>query len=242
MDRFYIPAEQWLDPADVLSLPSEEAHHCHRVMRKDVGATIELFDGEGRSATAKILSSSKSEVQVKVTSLPEQQLKIRPQLVLCQAVPKGKNMELIVQKAVELGVAEIIPLLTERTIVKAEVKHREKWQRIALEACKQCGQNWLPKVHEPTTFKKWISENPSQQGITASLAEGAQPLAQAIKTLQGTTEPLNFLVGPEGDLSPEEVDQATQTGLVPITLGKIILRVETATLYGISVLRHSFSA
>ena len=150
-------------------------------------------------------------------------------------------MELIVQKAVELGVASIQPLMTENTVAKADEKKLQKWQRIALEACKQCGQNWLPEVKQTLKFTDWEAcREKAELEIVAALDHRSKPITEA---LSGHSEVSSaaLLIGPEGDLSHLEYDAAIKSGFMPVSLGDIVLRVETATLYCLSVIRYEFT-
>src|SRR4051812_18968956 len=158
MHRFYIPPGQW-NP-DALVLTEAEAHHARDVLRLETGDKVAVFNGLGREITAVIEKAAKSEVSLRKlgeTETPQ----LRCRIALGQAIPKGKNMDLIVQKAVEIGAAEIFPIISERTIVDldpdAARQKRSKWQTIAVEAAKQCGQNWLPQVHVPAKLKDFFS-------------------------------------------------------------------------------------
>ena len=243
MNRYFLPADAWED--STLVLTENEATHCARVMRACEGDKIEIFDGVGKSAICTIESISRNEVKCRASSQKIQPAASHP-ITLCQAIPKGGNMELIVQKAVELGVSTIQPLITKHTIARpgSLEKKQAKWQRIALEACKQCGQNHLPYVLTPVEFSPWISQvfHTENYGtaIIASLAPQALPLKSFLKSSppQGN---IAFLVGPEGDFSLEEYQAAADAHFSPISLGNIILRVETATLYGLSVLHYNAS-
>lgn len=239
MDRFFVPPPDWDE--ERLVLRGDEAHHCSRVMRKEVGAEVEAFDGAGRWAVADLVEIGGGEVVLKVTKTGRKEA-LSPELVLSVAIPKGKTMDLVVQKAVELGVRVIQPLVTDRTVVRLEEKgagkKREKWQRVALEACKQCGQNVLPEVREPVGLEGCLSA--SEEGavkIMASLAEGAQSFREVVEGLDGRPERVEVLVGPEGDFSSAETQAALEAGFQPVTLGQIVLRVETAALYCLSALR-----
>src|SRR5467141_118341 len=159
MHRFYISPENW-NP-DALSLRDAEAHHARDVLRMKRGDRAVLLNGRGREITAEIVDLSGDEVRLRKlheTETPP----LRCRITLGQAIPKGKNMDLIVQKAVEIGAAEIAPLISERTIVDLGTKEAEqkqaKWQQITIEAAKQCGQNWLPQVHPPRTIKKFFAD------------------------------------------------------------------------------------
>jgi 16S rRNA (uracil1498-N3)-methyltransferase len=244
MHRFYISPENW-NP-DVLSLSGAEAHHARDVLRMKRGDRAVLFNGRGREITAEIVDLSGDEIhfrRLQETETPP----FRCRITLGQAVPKGKNMDLIVQKAVEIGAAEIAPLISERTIVDLDKKEAEqkkaKWQQIAIEAAKQCGQNWLPQVHPPRKLKDFFSDAGS---FDLRLIGSLQPDAIHLKKIladytdQHRDRPRNvlMLVGPEGDFTPAELGLAKTNGCLPITLGPIILRVETAAIYCLSVLSY----
>ena len=162
-------------------------------------------------------------------------------------------MDLIVQKAVEIGAAEIAPLISERTIVDLGTKEAEqkqaKWQQIAIEAAKQCGQNWLPQIHLPRKLKDFFAGAETSAGPARTdlrLIGSLQPDAVHLKKIladyadQHRERPKSILmlVGPEGDFTPAELALAKTHGCLPITLGPIILRVETAAIYCLSVLSY----
>jgi 16S rRNA (uracil1498-N3)-methyltransferase len=237
MARFYLPPNAWLtEPA----LSGDEARHLSQVLRMKPGDSVIVFDGHGRRASAEILSISRDRVPLKLgeilPSRPPQ-----PAITLAQAIPKGKNMDLIVQKSVELGIAAIQPLVTRHTVVQPGDGKSEKWRRNALEACKQCGQDTLPEIAEPLAFDRWISSQAAAPGLKliASLAPGARPLRTVLRENPATTA-ATMLIGPEGDFSAEETTAALAAGFLPISLGSIVLRVETATLFCLSALRYEF--
>ncbi len=258
MHRFYISPENW-NP-DALSLSGSEAHHARDVLRMKRGDRAVLFNGRGREITAEIVDLTGDELRLRKLHEPEMS-PLRCRITLGQAIPKGKNMDLIVQKAVEIGVAEITPLISERTIVDLDAKEAEqkkaKWQQIAIEAAKQCGQNWLPTVHAPRKLKDFFdvatdlrpvqtSHSDVATGFDLRLIGSLQPDAIHLKKIlsdytdQHRDRPENvlMLVGPEGDFTPAELALAKTHGCLPITLGPIILRVETAAIYCLSVLSY----
>ena len=239
MARFHLPPSAWLtEPA----LSGDEARHLSQVLRMKPGDTIIVFDGHGHRASAEILAVSRDRVPLKLGEILPSRTPM-PAITLAQAIPKGKNMDLIVQKSVELGIAAIQPLVTRYTVVQPGDGKSEKWRRNALEACKQCGQDTLPEIAEPQTFEKWIISQAATPGLKliASLAPGARPFREVLKNHPKTTEAV-LLVGPEGDFSSEETASALAAGFMPISLGSIVLRVETATLYCLSALRYEFDA
>src|ERR1043166_9468420 len=160
MHRFYLAPENW-NP-DALVLSDTEAHHCRNVLRLERGDKVVVFDGRGRELTGESTSSDSSEIRLR--KLHEAHTPpLRCQITLGQAIPKGKNMDLIVQKAVEIGAAEIAPILSDRTVVRLDeesaASKQSKWQTVAIEAAKQCGQNWLPRVHVPQTLSEFFRDS-----------------------------------------------------------------------------------
>ncbi len=152
--RFYIPPHAW-NP-DRLALDAGETHHALEVLRMKAGDRATVFNGQGAEATVEFATVNKGAIALRKISVGKS-APLACALTLGQAIPKGKNMDLIVEKATELGAAGIVPLLSERTVVRVDAEDgsvkREKWQRVAVEAAKQCGQNWLPAVARPQTPK-----------------------------------------------------------------------------------------
>ncbi len=237
MPRFYLPPDSWQASA---TLTGDEARHLSQVLRMKPGDAVTVFDGLGRCAVGEILSVSRDRVPLRLGEISPTQSPL-PAITLAQAIPKGKNMDLIVQKSVELGVAAIQPLVTRHTVVQPGDGKSEKWRRNALEACKQCGQNTLPQIAEPLTFDRWIAIQAAVPGLKliASLTAGALPLREILRQHPATSA-VTLLVGPEGDFSQEETTAALASGFLPVSLGSIVLRVETATLFCISALRYEF--
>ncbi len=237
MPRFHLPPECWLSGV----LTGDEARHLSQVLRIKPGETVTVFDGCGRRAAAEVLTGSRDQVSLQIGDALTPPAPL-PAITLAQAIPKGKNMDLIVQKAVELGIAAIQPLVTKNTIVHPGEGKSEKWRRTALEACKQCGQDTLPAIADPLPFDRWLANQTEATGLKliASLAPGAKPLREVLRAHPGTTA-ATLLVGPEGDFTSEETRQALDAGFLPVSLGEIVLRVETATLFCLSALRYEFS-
>ena len=247
MHRFYISPENW--QPDALALMGSEAHHCRDVLRMKRGEKLVLFNGCGREITAEIIDLVNSEIRLRKLHEAETP-RLRCRIVLGQAVPKGKNMELIVQKAVEIGADQIAPIISDRTVVQVDsesvVQKQAKWQQIAIEAAKQCGQNWLPRVHAPRKLSEFFDAATSDAGFDLRLIGSLQPDAQHLKKIladysdehQRRPQSVLMLIGPEGDFTPAELALARRHGCCPITLGPIILRVETAAIYCLSVLSY----
>jgi 16S rRNA (uracil1498-N3)-methyltransferase len=246
MHRFYISPQNWNPRA--LALAGAEAHHARDVLRMKEGEKLVLFNGQGREITGEIVDVSQNKIRLRKLHEAETP-PLQCRIVLGQAIPKGKNIELIVQKAVEIGAAEIAPIISDRTIVQVDsasaAQKQSKWQQIAIEAAKQCGQNWLPRVRTPKKLGDFFS-NAAEQSFDLRLIGSLQPDARHLKKI--LTEYSNehrdrprsvlMLIGPEGDFTPAELSLARRHGCQPITLGPIILRVETAAIYCLSVLSY----
>jgi 16S rRNA (uracil1498-N3)-methyltransferase len=214
-----------------LVLDESEAHHCIDVLRLGVGSRVVVFNGRGSEITAEILALEKGRVHLK-------------ELI---AIPKGKSMDLIIQKATELGVAKIVPLLSDRTVVQLQEdelnKKREKWKQVVIEAAKQSGQDWLPEIAGPITPKQFFAEfDRYELPLVASLQNDARSFKKVLAHFreQHGRRPRSalILVGPEGDFTPAETSWAKSAGSIPVSLGPIVLRTETAAIYSLSVLAY----
>lgn len=248
MHRFYIAPENW--NADALVLRESEVHHARAVLRLELGERVVVFNGRGHEITAEITKVTREEIQLR--KLHQAQMPaLRCEITLAQAIPKGRNMDLIVQKGVELGAAEIAPIISDRTIVHLQnreaVQKQAKWQQVAIEAAKQCGQNWLPRVQIARKLSDFLATveagvSPAQLRLIGSLQSDAVHLKTVIAEYEREhqSRPISVLmcIGPEGDFTPAELNLARSHGCRPITLGPIILRVETAAIYCLSVLSY----
>jgi 16S rRNA (uracil1498-N3)-methyltransferase len=238
MHRFFVPPAGWSSAR--VALDEAEGRHAAEVLRLRTGDAAVVFDGRGRVGGIRFLTVGRRLVEGEVVwerHVP------RPafELSLVQAVPKGKLFEWILEKAAELGVARIVPLLSERTVVQLEgaerLRKREKWERVVAEACKQCGQNWLPRVDAPVTVGQFLGGNAPCRAFVGSLQPGAVPFNEALR--EPLPRAVSMLVGPEGDFTREEVERICEWGAQPVGFGEIVLRVETAAMYALSVLSHT---
>ena len=235
MPRFYAPPDQW--SGNRVSLDASEGRHAAEVLRLKVGDRVDVFDGCGRKAVAALAAVSRRGVDLELQSVST-----RPKpafgVTLVQALPKGKLMEWIIEKAVELGATRIVPVLSERTVVRLDgaerVRKQEKWFRVALEACKQCGQNWIPEVCIPQDIAEWLASAaaPGEVSLVGSLGASACPIMSVFE--QKPFDSVRLIVGPEGDFSKMEVESFVARGALEVSLGKLTLRSETAALYMLS--------
>lgn len=244
MNRFFLDPQLW--NASPVRLSEHESHHAVHVLRLTVGDRLTVFDGRGTEATATLRDTGRESV----ISLgpPQHTPPLACQLTLAQAIPKGKTMDFVVQKAVELGAARVAPLVSERTVVRLDPeeakKKCQKWHDVAIEACKQCGQNVVPEILCPSTPSGFLESAPKDGLLlVASLQPGARRIHEILdeyRNLHAGDLPRSatILVGPEGDFTPAETASALSAGCQPVTLGPIILRTETAALYCLSVLAH----
>ena len=219
-------------------LPEGPARHVARVLRLGEGAPLRLFDGAGREARAVIIDASRKRVTVRIESV-EAGLGESPLAVhLGQAISKGDRMDYAIQKAVELGVAEITPLHTEHGDVRLKGERAAKklahWQAVAASACEQCGRAVVPTVHSPLALADWLAERDEVLRLVLHPA--------AAGSLERETAPASaaLLIGPEGGLADTEVEAALAAGFAPLSLGPRILRTETAPVVALSVLQHLF--
>lgn len=239
--RFFVSPKNWNPPHFLLE--GEEAHHASRVMRVQQGTQVRVFQGEGEEWLAKV---SKVEAkQVELTGInPIQSPQLPARLLLFQALPKAAKMEWIIQKAVELGVTEVIPIRAERSLVKLDAlqaeKKQQKWQRTAMEAAKQSGHPLIPQIHLPHSLQQALSSFPVDLCLLTSLQQDTQPILTTLQQYQEThcslPESIAVLIGPEGDFSFAEIEHCLQAKAKSVTLGPLVLRTETAAIASLSQL------
>ncbi|HEY0944753.1 MAG TPA: RsmE family RNA methyltransferase [Opitutaceae bacterium] len=242
---FCTPAER--EPVEIRLSP-EESHHLITVNRARAGDPVVAFDGRGSEWLCALLNDRKNAAVLRVRSA-RTAVPLPYEITLAQALPKGPVMDAIVRKATEIGVARIVPLESERTQVHLDSdrsdKKIEKWQVATLEAAKQCGNPWLPEI-APVQKIAVLIETAAAEGydlkLIASLHPGARslrPVLAAFARAHGRpARKVLWLIGPEGDFTPAEMELAARAGFEPITLGPLVLRCETAAIYALSVLSY----
>ncbi len=240
MPRFFCPAP--LRTGDLLDLPAGAARHV-QVLRLQPGDSITLFnhgpgwDGvsPGGEFEARVTLMGRSQVQVEIGTHQAVEREAQRTVHLAVGMPANERMDWLVEKAAELGVASIQPLMTERSVLRlaAEraVKKVEHWQSVAIAACEQCGGNRVPVVHGVKTLTQWLASlnrdgADAPQALLLSLREGTQ----ALRSIETGAAGVLFLSGPEGGLSSGEENAALTAGFQPVTLGARVLRSETAAL------------
>jgi 16S rRNA (uracil1498-N3)-methyltransferase len=244
MHRFYLPPERCAGAA--LRLDGREAHHALQVLRLKHGELVTVLDGIGNEFMCTVKDCGRSVVNLSV-SLKNFVPAAPCAVTLLVAVPKGKIIEGIIQKAVELGARRIVPLLTERVVTHlddegAETK-RDKWQTVAVEAIKQCGAAWLPKVEMPMTIQQFLARPEKfDLSLVGSLQKERRHPRDVLREFEAKhgrrPQSVGAWIGPEGDFTLEELQTIQDSGAQPVSLGKLVLRVETAAIYCLSFLNY----
>lgn len=246
MPRFYCPVA--LVAGEHIELPAGPARHV-QVLRKQPGERITLFNGSGGECEATITQMGRSTVQVEIGTHHVLEREPQRAVHLAVGIPANERMDWLVEKATELGVASIQPLIAERSVLKLKGERADKkhahWQAIAIAACEQCGRNRVPSIHEPLSLAQWLadaagskpvaSQAPAQRFVL-SLRASHQSLGQAVSPHTEVT----FLSGPEGGLSAAEEEAAIASGFAALNLGPRILRAETAPLAVLAALTLVF--
>ena len=231
MPRFFCPAP--LVTGLALSLPAGAARHV-QVLRLQPGDVITLFNGEGGEFDATVTRMGRSDVEVEVGVHRAVEREASRAVHLLAGITANERMDWLVEKATELGVASITPLVAERSVLKLKGDRADKklahWQGVAVAAAEQCGRNRVPTVHPAVTLSEWLKKAPPGERWVLSLSEGTRPLSE-----MAGTDTVTVLSGPEGGLSPAEETAALAAGFAPVTLGPRVLRAETAPLAVLAV-------
>jgi 16S rRNA (uracil1498-N3)-methyltransferase len=248
MHRFYLPPEQCQGRSPLLT--GREAHHARHVLRVRRGERLTVLDGAGHEFLCTVQESGRDQTRLTVIEKRDHPAPAS-QTTLLQAVPKGKTMDAIIQKATELGVSRIVPLLTERVVTHLDdedAAHKaDKWRLVAREAIKQCGSAWLPAIDPPLTPGHFLARKETVElPLIASLESGSRPAREYFHAFQARhgrmPASVSVWIGPEGDFTPTETAAIRSHGALPITLGPLVLRVETAVLYCLSILRYELQS
>ena len=260
MSRFFVPKESVR--AASIYITGREAHHILDVMRLKVSDEVVVFDGTGREYTGIVRAADRKSLEVQIKSARESSAGRGPLITLIQALPKKEKMDYIVEKATELGVSRIIPVTTERTIPewndakKASIV--ERWRKIVREAAKQCGRSDLPEVSQIVPFEELIRHCEEPKAIASplkglamtvwdcdlklitALSDRAAGLKDALK--DGSSKNITIAIGPEGDFTPEEAEDALKAGFKIVNLGPRVLKSDTAGLAVLSMIDYEYAS
>ncbi len=222
----------------VLELDGDKARYLSRVLRLRVGDGLLVFDGEGNEYAATISGIGKSSATLRVDSKTASKTESGLRVHLVQGISRGERMDFVVQKATELGVKRITPVLTEHGVVKLDAlraeKRRDHWQKVAASACEQSGRVRLPLVDTPIPLKAWFGSKPEQVDAELILKPSAKmPLAR----IDAPETKVCVLIGPEGGFSDTEYEDAFVAGFRPVSLGPRVLRTETAAIAALAILQ-----
>ena len=210
-------------------LGASEAHHAARVLRLRQGATIELFDGRGQVARGRILEVGSTRLVVGVDEVETVAPLPGPALTLATALPRAARQHMLFEKCTELGTARIVPTLFHRSTVKPQVRSVPKWQRIVTEAGKQSGCLHLPAVEPPMTFRDTVTRLEADARLVGAVGSSFAPLAKVVRDCSARGSAVVW-IGPEGGLTEEERASLEDSGVQPVSLGKQVLRIETAAI------------
>lgn len=237
MPRFFISEQP---ENGVLTLRGENAHHAGRVLRLRPGESVTLCNGKGMDFDCSIESVEKDVVVCRVRDSHPAETEPRQQLTLFMALPKSDKMDFIVQKAVELGAREIVPYLSKNCVSRPDKtdKKVERWQKIALEAAKQCGRGYLPAVGAVVSFKQ-AAEQAAQSQTALFFYENERQTGLHDALSDGVGETVSLMIGPEGGFAPEEAVFAAEKGLTSVSLGTRILRCETAPIAALAAVLYA---
>ena len=237
-NRFYHPEN--LELKHVVELGTQTHIHATKVLRLKVGDQFALFNGDGFDYVARVIELSKHNTSVEIVDRYEVNHESPLKITLAQGLAAGDKMDWIIQKAVELGIQSIQPLLTERSIVKLDRERADKklehWRTVAISACEQTGRSIIPDISSPVHLTQWFS---NQNPITDSLKLILTPAkAQNINHLEKPSSPVIFMVGPEGGFSEKEMNLALSSAFIPVNFGKRVLRTETASIVALSIMQN----
>jgi len=225
-----------LSAGHVMELDDQATTHVTRVLRLKQGDDLVIFNGEGGEYRASVESVGRRSARIRLIDFSDRNVESPLELVLVQGVSRGERMDYTVQKAVELGVSRIVPVLTERTVVNIKGERQERrrahWQSVAISACEQSGRTRVPEVSQILTLSDWLAQpDESARFVLHHSAEAG------LNTVTNPPTSVTLLIGPEGGLSNAEMSAACSVGYQPLRLGDRVLRTETAAVTALSILQ-----
>ena len=232
-ERFFI--EHAPDrPGDVVALSRDESHHLKDVRRVDIGGRVVLFDGSGTDYVGRVAGLGRDGVTVEIVEVRANDREAAVAVTLAVSVVKAGPTDQLVNTCTQLGMRRLVPIITERSVVKPGANRIERWRRIAITACKQCGRSIVPEIELATSFADVLeSVTRHEVAVIASMGPDAQPLLAAMPRACRTAL---CLIGPEGGFTDEEESAATDAGCLPVSLSRSILRTETAAAAALAII------
>ncbi|NQV04733.1 MAG: 16S rRNA (uracil(1498)-N(3))-methyltransferase [Candidatus Omnitrophica bacterium] len=241
--RFYVSPEDISPSKNIIEIKDkDEVHHIRDVMRLKKGECVRVFDGRGKEYLGDIKEIGKFSVVIGIRDTVNSRIEDSFSITLYQAIPKKSKMDFIIEKAVELGADRIVPIITERTVPSLKdkaSKKKDRWQRLAKAASKQCGRSNLPSISDILGFNDALAEaKRSELVLFAALDDSAKLLSAILEA--GHPKSVSVFIGPEGDFSDKEISVAKSKGFSICSLGSLVLRVETAAIYVLSSLNYEY--
>jgi 16S rRNA (uracil1498-N3)-methyltransferase len=231
--RLYVPAERLAGAR--LVLDGDDHQHVARVLRAEAGQRLTLFDGAGSEVDAEVVRVGKRDTELTLGERRAGAATAAPvPVTLLVAAPRGERMDLVLQKTTELGVTRVVPVVTERSVARPDATRRERWEKIAREAARQCGRADVPRVDAPLDLEAALAA-PDLPARRFALWEGERARSLRARLAEAPAAPVALLVGPEGGFPAGEVAAAEAAGFVPVTLGPRVLRVETAAIVAVTL-------
>lgn len=241
MSKFFV--EEGAIRGDTITITGDDVNHIRKVLRLRTGEAITVCDGKGMDYSAEIEQLEAQYVSARVVGVRESGTEPPIEVVLFQGLPKSDKMDYIIQKTIELGISKIIPVITERTVVKIDNKKdaenkRVRWQRISLEAAKQCNRGMVPVVEVPVSFEKALELSKEYELCMIPYEKERNNKLKGLVKADPDRRKIAVFIGPEGGFSEEEIERAEKQGVKPVTLGTRILRTETAGIAVLAILMY----
>ncbi|MCC6277082.1 MAG: 16S rRNA (uracil(1498)-N(3))-methyltransferase [Oligoflexia bacterium] len=242
MRRFFVDPDMLIDGQEI-HLEGDEFQHLRVVSRLDVGERVELLDGAGHLGVARILEIGKKSARLKIESKSTLSPQAEPHLHYFVCVPKFQTMDLILQKCAELGVQSLTPVVSERSFMKSVSgdlkKKMPRWQKISKESCKQSGRGYPMELNDPITLSRTLEQLNPESTVFPYEGEAVVPISNFLAQVK-SPKSIQVLIGAEGGFSPTEVQVAKARGFVAVSLGPLVLRVETACIATAAVIQYHF--
>ena len=242
MPRFFVPSENF--EQNSVKITGDDAWHIARSLRMAVGESITVCDMHGGVHECTLEKITDDEVTARIDCSTDAENESPVRITLYQALPKGDKMDVIVQKAVEMGVYSIVPFFSDRCISRPDAKSLEKkcvrWQRIALEAAKQCGRGIIPEIGKPLSYEGMLESAAEKSlGCFCYEGDGTRSLKSILDSAENVTD-ISLIIGSEGGFSQKEADQAEKSGICMAGLGKRILRCESASGFALACIAYRY--